>query len=798
MFKINHLKKSFNKGKANEIKAIDNISLDLPDSGFVILLGQSGSGKTTLLNTICGMEKPDSGTIELDSKFINKYKHRVWDEIRNKDIGYIFQNYNLLRDLTVYENIELSLRMLGIEDKEEIDHRISYCLKALGMYKYIHRQVTALSGGQQQRVGIARAIAKKPRVVIADEPTGNLDSKNTMEIMNILKELSKNILVIMVTHDNKIANFYSDRLITIGDGKVLDDISLNNTSLHTLNTACENDIFIKDLLQTKEETNNITIEHYNMHNDTTIPKMKFTLVNRNGVTFLKVDSPESTVKFVNDDSEVNIVDAHYKDMERTTALESDFSFSNFKSPDKTKKVSVVSTKAAFLNSAKKVRRYKWIQKLMLLSLTFVAFFIALSIYTIFSIIFPNLSDYRLYEQNYILAENENKDNTVKIDSVEFYNYYTEDIGANIEFDSFDQSDRKVYVNVHPTPLRIDEINVLYGRVPSSPSEVVIDKFSLTNTLFTKKGDITPTASEAGIVKYDDILNSKITLSNKEFTVVGISDNKSPSLYMDSGKLLESHFYSNVSTNYFDRIGSDINIVEGDLPKEPNQVLFPIIYKSLYKVDIDSFFYDEFYISGFYSTDIEELSYDATLLTSTDLLNTRLFDSSKQLLLYSKDVDKTMSSAKNLDVEVYHLGEKLSMGDRLDIIIEAYSLFIFPLVIFIISLLEVYFLLRSSLLSRVKEIGIFRSLGMPRIDIYKLFVFEILIFTFIFSLSGYVIGTLLFYQIQKTLEFTLFYINPFTFTFGFLTILICNLLFGLFPIIFLTKKSPAQILSKYDA
>ena len=183
MIKVNHLNKSF--GKNNRIKVIKDLSIDFPEKGLVVLLGHSGSGKTTFLNILGGLETADEGSIEMFEKNIKLASEKAWGKIRSSDIGYIFQNYHLIPKLTVYENVAMSLRILGYQDEKEIEKRVFYTLEAVGMLNFRGRLSTQLSGGQQQRVAIARAIVKNPKVILADEPTGNLDSKNTYEVMNI-------------------------------------------------------------------------------------------------------------------------------------------------------------------------------------------------------------------------------------------------------------------------------------------------------------------------------------------------------------------------------------------------------------------------------------------------------------------------------------------------------------------------------------------------------------------------------------------------------------------------------------
>ena len=153
------------------------------------------------------------------------------DNIRVMNIGYIFQDYKLIDNLSVYDNIALALKMIGIKDKKEIKKRIDYVLETLNMYRYRNRLAGMLSGGERQRVGIARAIVKNPNIIIADEPTGNLDSKNSLEIMNIIKAISKDKLVILVTHEEELAKFYASRIIEIQDGKVMKDYINEHNSL---------------------------------------------------------------------------------------------------------------------------------------------------------------------------------------------------------------------------------------------------------------------------------------------------------------------------------------------------------------------------------------------------------------------------------------------------------------------------------------------------------------------------------------------------------------------------------------
>ena len=239
MIKINSLNKYFNKGKQNEIHVINDISLELPSSGMVAIFGKSGCGKTTLLNTIGGLDNFKSGNITIDD---NDVSHKN-DDIRNKYIGYIFQNYNLNNNQSCFENVANALKLCGITDEDVIKERVMASLKNVGMEKYSKRTPDSLSGGQQQRIAIARAIVKNPKIILADEPTGNLDENNTILIMNLLKAISKEHLVVLVTHEESLVNYYCNKIIHLSDGKVVnieDNYNIenlnvkNNRSLSTM------------------------------------------------------------------------------------------------------------------------------------------------------------------------------------------------------------------------------------------------------------------------------------------------------------------------------------------------------------------------------------------------------------------------------------------------------------------------------------------------------------------------------------------------------------------------------------
>ena len=221
MIKLNNVYKSYKNGK-NSYEVLKDINLQFGNNEFVSILGPSGCGKTTLLNILGGLDKIDSGEFYIDNINTKDYKSKDWDAYRNNYVGFVFQNFNLINKYNVYSNIELSLRLNGVKYKERKE-LICDALNKVGLSGYEKKSVKNLSGGEKQRVAIARAIVNNPRIILADEPTGSLDSENSIEVMKILKELSKEHLVILVTHNIDLANEYSDRVININDGKIEDN-----------------------------------------------------------------------------------------------------------------------------------------------------------------------------------------------------------------------------------------------------------------------------------------------------------------------------------------------------------------------------------------------------------------------------------------------------------------------------------------------------------------------------------------------------------------------------------------------
>lgn len=221
MLKLKNIKKDYKTGDFIQ-HALKNISVSFRKNEFVAILGPSGSGKTTLLNIIGGLDRYDSGDLIIDGKSTKSFKDKDWDAYRNHAVGFIFQSYNLISHISVLENVEMGMTLSGVSSAERRRKALEL-LEKVGLKDHAHKRPNQLSGGQMQRVAIARALANNPKIILADEPTGALDSKTSTQIMELIKEIAKDKLVIMVTHNAELAKDYASRIVSMKDGVILDD-----------------------------------------------------------------------------------------------------------------------------------------------------------------------------------------------------------------------------------------------------------------------------------------------------------------------------------------------------------------------------------------------------------------------------------------------------------------------------------------------------------------------------------------------------------------------------------------------
>ena len=222
MLKVSHLSKVYKTKGGADVKALDDVTLEFPERGMVFLLGRSGSGKSTLLNVCGGLDSPTSGEIIVKGRSSKDFTQSDFDSYRNTFVGFVFQEYNILNEFTVEDNIALALELQG---KPKDKKAVAALLEQVDLGGYARRKPNTLSGGQKQRIAIARALVKSPEIIMADEPTGALDSATGKQVLDTLKKLSAEKLVIVVSHDRDFAERYGDRIVELKDGRVISDVT---------------------------------------------------------------------------------------------------------------------------------------------------------------------------------------------------------------------------------------------------------------------------------------------------------------------------------------------------------------------------------------------------------------------------------------------------------------------------------------------------------------------------------------------------------------------------------------------
>ncbi len=307
MLSLKHINKYYYKDTPREIHVINDVSLEFPDSGFISILGPSGSGKSTLLNVIGGLDSFHDGSITYFDKTFIGYHSKEVDKIRRDRIGYIFQNYLLDEEETVYDNLKNALDISSITKEKEQFLRIDYALKSVGLEKYKKKLAKNLSGGQMQRVAIARVLVKDVDIILADEPTGNIDSENTIWILNILKQISRTKLVILVTHEEPMAQYYSDKIIHIKDGI----ITSYEDNTESSSIKIKNDRVIH-LLDYKKEEYKTDLFKQNIYYDDSTKDLSLDLIIKNNTVYIK--SNKLIVSL--DSSSIDVVNDHEKSIKK--------------------------------------------------------------------------------------------------------------------------------------------------------------------------------------------------------------------------------------------------------------------------------------------------------------------------------------------------------------------------------------------------------------------------------------------------------------------------------------------------
>ena len=817
MIEISKVNKYFNRHKKNQIHVIDNISLKMEDTGLVALLGSSGSGKTTLLNVIGGLDKIQKGKIYINNKKISSKRPSKVDKIRNLSIGYIFQDYKLIENMSVYDNVAIVLKMIGIKNKEEIKKRVYYCLEKVGMYRYKNRPAAMLSGGERQRVGIARAIVKSPDIILADEPTGNLDSKNSLEVMNIIKAISKEKLVILVTHERELAEFYASRIVEIQDGKIVKDYENKHNS--ELDYRIENKFYLKDFKEhQKIETENTEVNVYSEDKQ----QINLDVVLKNGNIYIKTNQNEK-IEVIDNNSGIEMVDEHYKKLSKEELEKYKFDFDKIIDKNVKKKYSsILNPITLVINGFKKVFDFSVLKKILLIGFFISAMFIMYAVSSICATLNVKDTDFIKYNSNYL---------QIKKPNMTLEEYLTLEQNGNINYIlpgsslvSFKFNPREYYqtnditLSVSGSLSSIDMIsneNIISGAMPENEKQIILDKMIIQRQIDQEYGYF----KMVGILKPEDMIGKQLTLDNiGDFTVVGIVDLSTPSIYVNPTMLI--NIVQNAhSSSEMEMIGgiyiSDveepetvqildyklyedkITLKKGRFPENDYEVIVNISHKYDMRLNktISTMVNDKkLTVVGYYESQEGIDKY----LVNNNTVKYKLIREKQEFMVYAKDKEKALNDFRNLNLNVvntyenskeeYLRAKKENM--KTSIIVSA--------IILAISLIEIFLMIRSSFLSRIKEIGILRAIGIKKKDIYKMFAGETIAITTLASVPGIILMAYILKALSQITYFSRFFlVNIWTIIVTIILIYLFNLIIGLLPVHRVVKKTPAQILSRHD-
>ena len=808
MIRILGLNKYYNKGRRNQIHVINNTNLELPDKGLVALLGPSGCGKTTLLNAIGGLDRVNKGSIYInDKKITSKFSYKV-DKIRNLNIGYIFQDYKLIDDMSVYDNVAMVLKMIGIKDKKEIKTRVEYILERVGMYRYRYRPCGMLSGGERQRVGIARALVKNPDIILADEPTGNLDSKNTIEIMNIIKAISRDKLVLLVTHEVDIAKFYASRILEITDGTIVKDYI--NKHDDKIDYRIDNTLYLKDFKYSyKNSDNNINIDYYNDEDK----KLNLVIAVKNGNIYIK-SNDDSRIEVVDSNSSIEIVNDHYKKLDKSVYEKYSFDFDKIINKDiKLKYSSIFNLGSIIKHGFKKVFGYSFVKKLLLGGFFLAALFVTYSVSNIIGLLTVNDSEFIVTNKNYLKIDR----NKVKVE--DYLNYEGMDgiiymlpgdskVGMKVSNQEYYQTkDSNIIINGSiASNEMISSKDIIYGRYPENDNEIVIDKMVYNKT----KG-----LEMIGYYEVERMVNSRV-FTNKEYTIVGIVDMGSPSIYASRNELYNIIINSKAGYDYdygfgvssvaiseeldnssiysYDSYRDKIVITKGREPSNDYEVIVNESYQEEYKLnkEIDKKVNGKkLVVVGYYKSEDDINSY----FVSSNTKKYDLIENSKGIIIYSKDKDKVINNFKDIGVKVIDVYQS-DRNNYIDSIKDSVNASLIVASIMLgISLIEIILMTRSSFLSRIKEVGIYRAIGVKKLDIYKMFISESFAISTLASLPGVLFMSYCLHVLSDVDYIGRNYVmNVYIMILCIVIMYVFNIIVGLIPVFNTIRKSPARILS----
>lgn len=883
MIKITNLNKYFFKNTRKENHVLKDINLEFGNAGIVLITGPSGCGKTTLLNTI-GLLDTFKGQIQIDNDLFNSYKRRPMDKLRNHKIAYIYQNYSLIADLSVRDNLLIKLNLAGLFDNDENDKLINKALTLVGLKDYEHRLVKFLSGGQKQRVGIARAIIFNPEIILADEPTGNLDYQNSIELMQILKIISKEKLVILVSHEKQLAKSFCERIIELSDGNVISDQTNELVAL----VKEDHNVYLGDLKKEELKTNDLKIDLYSSDHEV-IPEFIFYKIK--DTIYIK-EKNNLKIKLLTKFDNLNLVDAK-KTTDEIVTLNKYYDL-DFKTSQTSKKRDTLSGLKTFFGAFKRVfLNRRFFGKVFLLYVFIIGFSTELILASLFSTVLNHDTTTKFSDKTLALVSTNpqaskftNFDDLKEIRKLSNFkqgfnsanivnsNTYTE---FSIEHYPDIDKLRAETITITGFPDSYKNQELVKGVKPNSNNEVV-----LSSVIADELIKISAKSFIQYFHNYNDFINTNISINIKEnekdviknYKITGIVKINKPYLYFNSDSDVEyiylnkvnskTQFYalddngenalSNIREYQISTLSSykeqtklkfyDLEFNEvplSNLSLGSNDTLIKKNYRQLYPAVLSKNKFKlmqttaisnpNFNIKGYFTYDDPEINNakpsffmdkEAYLryldninfnTYSKDMFNdnssiARLNNRNKTFSLVSylfessnpeSDIKEFANLALSKNYELYRANDlRAKFIFRNNLVIQL--LYIGRLFFtFFFVMLALFFVIRSSTITRAKEIMTYRLIGLSTREIKKTFIFETLTYYFMSYIPGVILSMSLVASYNLRSNFVKYFLafRPYYSVIVHLIILGLFILIGLIPVSRLLRKTPASLQAKYE-
>ncbi len=828
MIKVENLKKTYDRHTRNSNQVLHGLSFTLPDTGFVCILGASGCGKTSLLNAIGGLDSFDSGKILTENTRISRSGSRAMERERNANFGYIFQNYYLLPEHSAAYNIYLGMHSMNLSKREKMK-RVRQSLEKVDMLRYRKRNVGQLSGGQQQRIAIARAIARDPKVIFADEPTGNLDEANTMNICTMLKELSRESLVVMVTHEERIARFFADRIITLDDGRIIDDST--DWSRGTLDAGEKDAVYSGEYEESRYDSDKIELRL--LTKSGTLPA-SLTVITEKDRIIIKTEDPRvvlcsetnASPKLIEGDRPVLYAESFSN--EGAYAVSSkDGTIAGYGKNKKAMKRGLgfkfLFREARSLAKGKRIGRIGTGMFIILLSLM-----LSIAVSDIITLANIDPEDFIINDSHVLdITFTRGRDLPEDVWDLSLYKeiYWDHISKSGIEFDyvlntgrSFVYTDRTVpqfgdismelspanYVHIS----RLDPSTLIHGRMPERSDEIIIDRW-LLDKYSDGEGIIQNVIPNAQYFIGKELSNSD--RSNFTAKIVGVCDSGEPAIYMGTEAMLAhgsggmdvmpfSEFCAITGYDKYDSLEVDECIVLAD---NAGIVFTTYIGNSYYFGQGRTFIIKDAPTNTDDSIGVRYIVSDEAIPGMFEQMvktynESGIWCTDKEAMLeyIGKGMPAELEGMVEIEIKDKYSKSYQEYQDSTTLKLDART--IVTVTVFLLSAVMLYLLQRSKINERMDIVAVYRLLGIPRRDLVFIFAVESLAVTLKYAVPT-VLATWIAVNMlsqAETVEFSMM----FPISAGIATvlaILAIRLLFSILPILRLLTKPPARLAAKHD-